>query len=196
MGRIGHPATGAANTDLLTAAAGSTDVVVVLAALAEPTLETVVAGPAPGFAAIVVVVVDDPVPATLVVEDAPGATEVPVIDDAVPATLVDEAVAPAVVESLLATLVGADESLATAVLDTATSDDGTAADELGAGAVDDDGAGAAADDGAWVSAAGAGVSAARAGAAAMVAVATREEMVRMVLRDMSSMIGVLSTEVR
>jgi hypothetical protein len=40
------------------------------------------------------------------------------------------------------------------------------------------------------------VSAARAGAAAMVAVATRDEMVRMVLRDMSSMIGVLSTEVR
>jgi hypothetical protein len=40
------------------------------------------------------------------------------------------------------------------------------------------------------------VSAARAGAAAMVAVATRDEMVRMVLRDMSSMIGLLGTIVR
>jgi hypothetical protein len=180
---------------LLTAAAGSTDVVVVLAAPAAPTFETVEVGPALGLAATVVVVVDDPSPAMLVVEDAPAATEVPVIDDAVPAMLVDEPVAPAVVESLLATLVGADESLATAVLDTATSDDAGAADELGAGAADEAGA-AAAEDGAWVSAAGAGVSAARAGAAAMVAVATRDEMVRMVLRDMSSMIGVLPTEVR
>jgi hypothetical protein len=191
---------------LLTAAVGSTDVVVVLEAPADATLEAVVVGPAPGFAATVVVV-DDAVPATVVVEDAPAAAEVelPAIDEAVPATLVVEPAVAAVVDELLAAVVvGADDPLVTVELETATSDDGTAddagaADELGAagalGAADDAGA-AAIDDGAWVSAAGAGVSAARAGAAAMVAVATREEMVRMVLRDMSSMIGVLSTELR
>ena len=108
---MGHPPTGASNNDLFTAAAGSTEVVVVLAAPAEATLDSVVVGLAPGLAATVVVV-DEPVPPMLVVEDAPAATdvEVPAIDDAAAATLVDEPVAPAVVdEPLLATLVGTDD---------------------------------------------------------------------------------------
>ena len=133
------------------------------------------------------------------VVELPGTVE-PEADVELPATDVDELSTAVVDEPVDAT----EESLGAAEVAVLLSGV-EAADEAGAAAVLGGAAEAAADEGADAGAAeaatgsfpaGAGLSAASAGAAAMVAVATRDEIVRKVLRDMSTLIGLFGSDVR